>query len=402
MRLTILYDHRFYRSADGVVFSIQNYNYPLFAARYLPVFDEVTILARVVARRNQERQGRHTEGPGVRVLAMGDWLGPAGFVRQRRAVRKRLRDYIPPDTAVIMLVPGILGTLAYADFAKRKRPYGVEVITDPYDVFAPQANSHPGRPFFRWWYARKLRQQCAGAAAAAYVTAAALQQRYPPHPDAFTTHYSSIELTAEAFIARPPLERVGRPKESFVLAHVGTMAQLYKAQDDLLRALHLCVTQGLDVRLILVGDGKHRAELAALAAGLGLAERVLFTGQLPAGAAVRQQLDQADLFVMPSRQEGLPRAMLEAMARGLPCIGARIGGIPELLEADNLVPVNDVAALADKIKAVLQDPARRARMAARNLEFVAQYRAELLQARRAALYTYLKGQTATWIKQQQK
>ena len=65
------------------------------------------------------------------------------------------------------------------------------------------------------------------------------------------------------------------------------------------------------------------------------------------GHGVTEQLDAADVFVLPSRQEGLPRAMIEAMARSLPCVGSDVGGISELIP-DWVVPPNDPQALALK------------------------------------------------------
>ena len=122
---------------------------------------------------------------------------------------------------------------------------------------------------------------------------------------------------------------------------MGTLEQLYKAPDVLLDAVGQCFRQGLDLELVWIGGGQYQQQLEARAKELGLSPRVRFLGQLPAGDAVRGELDRADLFVLPSRQEGLPRAMLEAMARGLPCIGSTVGGIPELLPAEDLVPPGD-------------------------------------------------------------
>src|SRR5205809_1714074 len=119
--------------------------------------------------------------------------------------------------------------------------------------------------------------------------------------------------------------------------------------------------------MVIVGSGGYQAQLEARAAALGIGTRVQFRGQLAAAEAVRAELDRADLFVLPSRQEGLPRAMIEAMARGLPCIGSTVGGIPELLAAEDMVPPNDASALARKIREVLADPSRLARMSVRNL-----------------------------------
>ena len=138
--------------------------------------------------------------------------------------------------------------------------------------------------------------------------------------------------------------------------------------------------------------------LAARARALGLGPRVRFLGQLPAGDAVRAELDRADLFVLPSRTEGLPRAMVEAMARALPCIGSTAGGIPELLPAEDLLPPGDAAAQARKIREVVSDPGRMARMSARNLEKAEEYRDDALRERRVAFYQNITNQTETWVR----
>jgi glycosyltransferase involved in cell wall biosynthesis len=178
---------------------------------------------------------------------------------------------------------------------------------------------------------------------------------------------------------------------------VGTLAHLYKGPDVLIDAVARCLQAGLDLRLKLVGDGKHRKQLEARAAGQGLAGRVTFLGQLSAGAAVRDVLDEADAFVLPSRTEGLPRAMVEAMARALPCIGSTVGGIPELLPAEDMVPPGDVEALASKIREVVTNPRRMARMSASNLEKAQEYREEVLAQRRAEFYRHVQEHTETWL-----
>jgi glycosyltransferase involved in cell wall biosynthesis len=182
------------------------------------------------------------------------------------------------------------------------------------------------------------------------------------------------------------------------LITVGSLEEFYKGTDVLIDALANCVRSGVDIRLTILGDGRRRAMLEAKTIALGLSNHVSFLGHLPAGTPVRGQLDQADLFVLPSRQEGLPRAMIEAMARGLPCIGSAVGGIPELLPAEDLVPPGDAMALAAKIREVIADPERMARMSARNLAKAAEYREDVLRERRVAFYRYLREQTEAWIK----
>jgi glycosyltransferase involved in cell wall biosynthesis len=179
---------------------------------------------------------------------------------------------------------------------------------------------------------------------------------------------------------------------------VGTLEQLYKAPEVLIDSLAICTQDGLDLVLAMVGDGKERPGLEARARALGLGSRVHFLGQLPAGKAVRSELDRADLFVLPSRQEGLPRAIIEAMARGLPCIGSTVGGIPELLPPEDMVPPGNARALAHKLREVVTDPSRMARMSNRNLEKAREYREDALRERRVAFYRYIRNQTETWVR----
>ncbi|HEY0738377.1 MAG TPA: glycosyltransferase family 4 protein [Herpetosiphonaceae bacterium] len=101
-----------------------------------------------------------------------------------------------------------------------------------------------------------------------------------------------------------------------------------------------------DAKLLLVGDGDQREELEAQARQLGIAEQVIFAGGC---ADVAPYLRAADAFVLPSFAEGLPIALLEAMACGLPSVATAIGGTMRVLTDDvhgRLVPVSDPTALA--------------------------------------------------------
>jgi len=136
-----------------------------------------------------------------------------------------------------------------------------------------------------------------------------------------------------------------------------------------------------------------------MAERLSLSHRVDFLGNISRREEIFEKLDQSDLFVLPSRQEGLPRAMIEAMARGLPCIGSQVGGIPELLPPEYLVPPDDEHALANKIIEVIHDPERMARMSARNRELSGKYCSDVLTKRRVEFYTWIKDATEKWLKE---
>jgi glycosyltransferase involved in cell wall biosynthesis len=119
---------------------------------------------------------------------------------------------------------------------------------------------------------------------------------------------------------------------------------------------------------------------------------VTFTGNLPGPPAVREVLAGADAFVLASRTEGLPRAMLEAMAAGLPCVGTDVGGIPELLPASARCRPGDVAGLVTLVEGLIRDPAAATRQGWALQEKAREYAVENLQRRRNVLLTALRNE----------
>jgi len=113
-----------------------------------------------------------------------------------------------------------------------------------------------------------------------------------------------------------------------------TTARLSKEKgiDILLRAWARVIRQEKGLKLIIVGDGPLAGELKKLSESLGVTESVTFMGMIQ---NVMDYLENADLFVLPSRTEGLSNALLEAMSYGLPCIATKVGGNIELLGVDD-------------------------------------------------------------------
>jgi glycosyltransferase involved in cell wall biosynthesis len=168
----------------------------------------------------------------------------------------------------------------------------------------------------------------------------------------------------------------GVGNRTVVVGFIGAFEVPYKGADILLRALAVCRRQGLNVVAHLAGTGKLLGQYQSLAKKLGIAEHVRFFGQLGAGGPIFQFLDAVDLFVIPSLAEGLPRSLIEAMARGCPCIGSNVGGIPELLDTADLVEPGNVEALANRIRQKLASLAELAQTARRNRDIATNYRLE--------------------------
>ncbi|HYV16972.1 MAG TPA: glycosyltransferase [Conexibacter sp.] len=139
-----------------------------------------------------------------------------------------------------------------------------------------------------------------------------------------------------------------------------------KRHADVVEALARLAPRHPELRYALVGDGPEREPLRALAARLGVGERVELLGQLPPAAA-RERAWQSDLFVLPSVDEAFGVAYVEAMAGGVPAIGCAGEDGPEEIAAQGeglvRIPPRDPAALAAAIDRLLADDDERARLA---------------------------------------
>ena len=300
MKVVVTNEHRFYRTPDGAIWT-QGINSYEFWTRYLSAFNGVKVVARVESVAAADPAWRRADGPSVEFMRVPNYLGPWQYVAAARNVRRAVRNAVGDDDAVIMRVSSHLAGLLEPKLAREGRPYGLEVVNDPYDVFAPGAVRYRLRPLFRWWFTRQLQRQCARAVGVAYVTESALQRRYPNL--AYSVGMSDVEISQENILPRPSSPRTtpawswleedavdthrsacGKRRQ-FRLVTVASLAQMYKAPDVQIRAVAQCVAAGFEVALHIVGDGKHRPEMEQLAARLGVADRVVFHGQLP---AVRQ------------------------------------------------------------------------------------------------------------------
>ena len=188
------------------------------------------------------------------------------------------------------------------------------------------------------------------------------------------THGIDLEgVRAEAGDRAAARAALGVDDETVVCVTVANLRN-EKGYDTLLDAAARC--DGAPVRFFAAGQGPLEAELHERARALGLGDWFTFLGYRESVAPV---LAAADLFVLSSRHEGLPLAVMEALALGLPVVATAVGGVPEAVRdgiEGALVAPDDPAALADAVLRLAGDPARRAELsqaaAARAVEFGAE------------------------------
>lgn len=226
------------------------------------------------------------------------------------------------------------------------------------DGFGPEEQS--GQiPRRVWWRRLLLRRSTVVVPSRTLQRIATETWRLPPG----RVRYIPNGIDLERYRAAPHEPRPAWPGEGPVIGTVATLRP-EKHLGRLLRAVKL-LRERLPARLVIVGEGPERPGLQALAAELGIAEAVHFTGYC---ATPYEMYRGFDLFALSSDTEQMPLSVLEAMAAGLPAAATDVGDVRAILAEPNLpfvVPLED-AALADAMERLLGDPALRRELGAAN------------------------------------
>jgi colanic acid/amylovoran biosynthesis glycosyltransferase len=188
-------------------------------------------------------------------------------------------------------------------------------------------------------------------------------------------HWSKLHVVrcgVDPTVFSPVRRTNGRDRDLHVL-HVGRLVPV-KGQAVLLEAIALLVARGVGVRATIVGDGPERPALERLAGELGILDRVTFTGYVGQDD-IRRYYETADVFCLPSFNEGVPVVLMEAMAMEVPAVASRITGIPELIDdgaTGLLVPPGRADKLADALETLAAAPELRRRLGSAGRRIVAE------------------------------
>jgi len=333
MKVSFFHDAPLIYSQDGQVYSI-GFTYNIWE-RYLTVFDSLVVSTRM--RLDDSSNGSITKnmklssGPRVEFKPVSEYGKNIDMIFNRRKISNQVKETLEECDCAIIRLPSFIGGIACKEAKKMGKPYLIEVVGCAWDAF--WNHSLKGKLIAPYCYL-KTKKLIKDAHYAVYVTNEFLQKRYPTNGK--TTNCSNVALAEfDHNILEKRLERIrGLHKDSKLI--IGTAAAVdvrYKGQQYVIRALGKLKEQGItNYEYQLVGGGEQ-TYLKSIAKKYNVSDQVKFLGSIPHNE-VFKWLDTIDIYVQPSRQEGLPRALIEAMSRGLPAFGANTAGIPELLESE--------------------------------------------------------------------
>lgn len=256
-------------------------------------------------------------------------------------------------SVVFLRVPGLVALMTCLVAAVRRKRIVAHVVGDSDGVAQELTSGRLPRALlataFRWW----LRALYAKAVAIFYVDGSQKPRRQSVRRS--TKWIQKRNVVLDALDIRPEPRKAPSHGTLPTILTAGTQEKLYKGHDTLIEAAALCARTGTPIKLVIAGDGRFHNQLVEMARRRLPVGGVTFLGHVPGAVQLRTVMEAADIFALPSRTEGYPRVLLEAMATGLPCVATAVGAIPELLPPEVLVPPGDPHLLAEAISRLVHD-----------------------------------------------
>lgn len=389
MNVLVAVDAQLFRTPDGKVWTKTIYGYD-FWKRYLDVFETVSVVSRMKdVSYNAVKGYLRSDGDRVTFKAMPMARGTREYIIHFPSYIKAAKQAVKGEKCAIIRLPSISATFIELAYRLTRKPYILEIVVDPVNAFE-------GNKIAAKILTKHLKNACKRANGVSYVTRYALQKQYPSRARIngknskkyFETYYSSIILKRDYFADAK--KYTGFDKKIKLVHTANNINNYVKGHDIVINIVKKLQDMGIDAEVTFIGDGDKRKEFESLARKLGVAEKIRFTGLLASSGEVREKLLEADMFVFPTKCEGLPRAVIEAMAVGLPCLSTPVNGIPELLEKEFMFDPLDVDGFTKKIAELMDNPEKMNLMSKRNIEKAREYEYSVLQKRRVQFYEKLK------------
>uniref|UniRef100_UPI0040565E28 glycosyltransferase n=1 Tax=Alistipes sp. TaxID=1872444 RepID=UPI0040565E28 len=305
---------------------------------------------------------------------------PWTLLSSRHKNKKILYNQIRACDIVVAHLPSAIGIHAINICKDIGKPYFIGIVGCAWDAYWNYGIK--GKLYAPFAYLQ-MRKAVKEAPLAFYVTQKFLQKRYPNQ--GINIGCSNVELSE---ISKQTLEnRLSMiEKSSMKVIKIGTVAAVnvrYKGQEYVIKALKkLNLREDKKYHYYLVGGGDN-SYLSNVASKYGVTEYVHFMGAKP-HEEIYSFLDSLDIYIQPSRQEGLPRAVIEAMSRALPVFGANTAGIPELLAPECIFENGDIIQIEKLLYSL--NKIKMAEFAIHNFKESHLYSRDILDKRRSKFY----------------
>jgi glycosyltransferase involved in cell wall biosynthesis len=317
-----IHDHKFPKNGDYYYYS---YGFDeAFFNRYLSIFDSLGIIGRE-NKTNQNTDDINLVDEEINFTTIEN-------LRDLRNLetREKIKNEIKKSDYIVIRLPSILGLYAAKWARKYRKPYLIEVVGCAWDAIANKGLKHIPSALLIMYLMKKA---ILNSDYVVYVTEEFLQKRYPTKGE----WVACSNVTLEDVNIKDLEDRLNKIEkidlnEKVTIGTCATIDVVYKGQEDVIKAISQLKRDGYQLEYQLVGGGSSEY-LSNVAQRYGVSDQVKFIGSLK-HRDVFKWLESIDIYVHPSKQEGLSRAIIEAMSKGCPIFGANAGGINEQIDKD--------------------------------------------------------------------
>lgn len=326
-----IHDHKFPK-VEG------NYHYSYgfdseFFNRYLAIFGNLSVIAREknldiesVTTNSVDKNVQFTTIRNLKEL-------------KKKKTRDNIKQAIKKCDYMVIRLPSILGLYSVKFAKKYNKPYIIEVVGCAWDAIANKGFTQIPFAFF---IMNLMKKAILNAKYVVYVTEEFLQKRYPTRGKSISCSNVTLESVEKIDLDKrlTKISQLEGTNERITIGTCATLDVIYKGQEDVIQAIATLKKDGYNIEYQLVGGG-NASYLKDIARKFGVLENIKIIGALE-HHDVFTWLEDIDIYVQPSKQEGLSRAIIEAMSKGCPIFGADAGGIHEQIDNHFIFDKGDI------------------------------------------------------------
>lgn len=312
--------------------------------------DIITVYTRQEEISNEEAtKYKITSGKEVFCNPSNNYKKPLDILLKSKNIKNEIKKLVDNSDFAIIRIPSILGFMTLDYIRNKNKKYMVEVVACAWDAFW---NHGIVGKIFAAPMEYITKKEIRNAENVIYVSRKFLPERYPNNNKWISCSDVELRETSDEILEKRinKIEKLNFNKKEIIIATIAAINVKYKGQQYIIKAMKRLKKQGYNIIYRLVGSGS-KDYLYQYANKLGVSNSVIFEGPLEHDK-VFDLLDDVDIYIQPSNQEGLCRSLIEAMSRGCPCIASSAGGNPELINEKYIFKKRSAKQLEKKIKLI--------------------------------------------------
>jgi glycosyltransferase involved in cell wall biosynthesis len=390
LQVLFAHDHVFYKY-DGEYYSNGAFSSEVLT-RYTNAFGKIRFVSRQRSIDSIESKMTKASADNVEFVPVPNFNSVIKYGNILKAKRIIMKEVMSVDV-VIARLPSSIGSLAVKYAKKYNKHYVVEVVGSAWDALWNHG-SIQGKIYAPIAY-NKMKRLVKSSKYTLYVTNEFLQEKYPSSGITVGCSNVNIPQQVDDDVLKKRISRIMNKKKNDIIkiGMIGALGSSYKGFDLAIEAISFLEQKFDNIELFIVGAG-IKDKWVDFSEKKKIASRIHFLGSLPNGNEIFNWLDNIDIYIQPSRTEGLPRATIEAMSRGCPIVGSIAGGIPELIDSRLVHQIGDSQDLANKIECLITDNMLLKDQAKINFEKSKQYTKDILDNRRNEFWNTVKSSVA--------